>query len=815
MLKLLSCARGHFWESAVEPTQENAVPCPECGAPADELPLLDLAPDQITAELPPPVARPVEPILGDDGKPNVGGYEILEDLGRAHGKMRRYRARQLGINREVLLEVVLAKEDTGQHAWSALRGEASALGKIDHPNVVQIHDVGERDRQLFYNALELVSGPTLGQKASDKPLPLEQVMRVVELLARAVDHAHNKGILHRNLRPSRVLLQPVDGSKAEAESKDPAGVNCQLLSAFYVPKLIGFGLARKAVEGEAIDSDLFGDEIGYLSPEQVWGRAKDLGPTTDVYGLGGILYYLLAGRPPFRGPSYPDVLDAIQTAPLAPPSSARSVPADLEAICRKALGRSPRRRYASAAELADDLRRAQQGKPVSARTPSRAQRLGRWMRRRPGTVVLLLLLLTACVMWLISHKSGQSEAEHLRRELARSESQRRLAETNAKRQPGVTSQSARLQEFLNHKQTMDHVALQLSLGNNQGFRNVALDRLRTVPDNRKGFEWQYLWHRWQGRGSYEITDFDQDLTAMAFGPHNGRLLATAQTQRFANRRSQLRTWDVQTRTVTRSDDVPGAVVALALSPDGTRLAAAAGSEFRPTGGLRLFALGRDDKLQTLWENEQASRLSDVAFGPGGDRLAFARANGTGGMIDPRNQRMLVGQFGRGRFGGDEPVRVAVGPNHLILCVLGMNEAWVYHANGAEFRTLTGPGSVQALALAELADGNVRSLVAAVGRSDESITINYDFASGGEEVRLTNLGQTPRRLAFSPDGTRLAAAFADGQVRVWAYAGGVWVEVLAPLTLRGPETPIALAFSSNGKALAVGGGRKVIVWGVVE
>src|SRR5207244_567835 len=108
-------------------------------------------------------------------------------------------------------------------------------------------------------------------------------------------------------------------------------------------------------EGEAIDADLFGDEIGYLSPEQVWGRAKDLGPTTDVYGLGGILYYLLAGRPPYRGPSVPETFDAIQTAPLRSPSSARRVPADLEAICRKALTRSPRRRYASAAEMADDL----------------------------------------------------------------------------------------------------------------------------------------------------------------------------------------------------------------------------------------------------------------------------------------------------------------------------------------------------------------------------------------------------------------------------------------------------------------------------
>src|SRR5262249_8462858 len=152
-------------------------------------------------------------------------------------------------------------------------------------------------------------------------------------------------------RPSVVLLQPVEPSKEEARTKEPSGVTCQLHSGFFIPKLINFGVTRKAVEGEAIDSDLFGEEAGYLSPEQVCGPARDLGPHTDVYGLGGILYYLLSGRPPFQRQSYPETLDAIQTAALPSPSSARRVPADLEAICRKALTRSPRRRYASAADL--------------------------------------------------------------------------------------------------------------------------------------------------------------------------------------------------------------------------------------------------------------------------------------------------------------------------------------------------------------------------------------------------------------------------------------------------------------------------------
>src|SRR5262249_47377935 len=143
MLKLLTCARGHFWESADEPTPERPLACPECGAPADGLPLLDLAPEAMTAELPPPVAQIEIPLVGDDGRPNVAGFEITEDLGRSPTGVRLYRARQAGLGRDVLLEVVLAREDSSQNAWASLRGEANALGKLSHPNIIQIHEAGE------------------------------------------------------------------------------------------------------------------------------------------------------------------------------------------------------------------------------------------------------------------------------------------------------------------------------------------------------------------------------------------------------------------------------------------------------------------------------------------------------------------------------------------------------------------------------------------------------------------------------------------------------------------------------------------------
>src|SRR5262245_41944270 len=326
MLKLLTCVHGHFWEAAVPEGEAGpAPPCPECGSPAERLPVLDLAPgeDAVTA-LPAPPAGPA-PLFDNAGRPLVPGYEILETLGKAPTGVMRYRARQTLVNRQVLLEVVLAREDAGQQAWGCLRGSASALAKLSHPNLVQLHEAGERDRQVFYNALEFVDGPTLAQKVADKPLPFVQVARLLEVLARAVDYAHEEGVLHRNLKPSSVLLQPMPGPRTTDDVSLPAAW-VPLHGGWYVPRLTDFGLARKPVEGDVTDVELYGDLPGYLSPEQAWGRSREIGPATDVYGLGAILYHLLAGRPPFKGPTVADVLDAVQTAPLIPPADLRRVP---------------------------------------------------------------------------------------------------------------------------------------------------------------------------------------------------------------------------------------------------------------------------------------------------------------------------------------------------------------------------------------------------------------------------------------------------------------------------------------------------------
>ena len=309
---------------------------PDLRPPPDLGPMLDLEAASVPATAPVAPAGPL-PSMDSRGFPVVAGYEVLESHGQGTGGVRLYRARQLLVGRDVLLQVVFAREDSSQKAWNCLRSEASGHGKLTHPNVLCLYEIGERDRQLFYNAMEFIDGPTLAQKVADKPLPFDQIFVIMELLARAVAYANEQNVLHRHLEPSAVLLQRVPAPQIASKKNNSAGAVCRL-GGYYLPLIRGFGLARKPIEGDTFDAELYA-EPGFLSPEQAWGRSPTSGPHTDVYGLGGILYFLLCGRTPFRGPSLIDIVDAIQTAPLVSPSDIRNVPESLQYICKKALSR--------------------------------------------------------------------------------------------------------------------------------------------------------------------------------------------------------------------------------------------------------------------------------------------------------------------------------------------------------------------------------------------------------------------------------------------------------------------------------------------
>ena len=304
----------------------------------------------------------------------VPGYEVLEELGRG-GMGVVYRARDVRLNRPVALKMILAGVHAEEEDRSRFRREAEAIARLQHPGVVQIHEVGEHDGHPFF-ALEYCSGGGLDRKLVAGPMQPPEAAALVEKIAHAVQAAHDAQVIHRDLKPANVLLT-ADG----------------------VPKVTDFGLAKRLDDAGNTQSGAILGTPSYMAPEQASGRTKEIGPLSDVYSLGAILYECLTGRPPFRAATALDtVMQVVSADPVAPTLLNAKVPIDLETICLKCLHKEPAKRYASAAELADDLRRFSRGEIVKARPTGRTEKVWRWCKRNP----LATGLATAVSMALIS-----------------------------------------------------------------------------------------------------------------------------------------------------------------------------------------------------------------------------------------------------------------------------------------------------------------------------------------------------------------------------------------------------------------------------
>jgi serine/threonine-protein kinase len=330
--------------------------------------------------------------------PQIPGHEVETVLGRG-GMGIVFRARHVRLNRPVAIKMLLAGAYAQPTERERFRREAEAVASLRHPNVVQVYDVGEVDGHPYFT-MEYVDGGSLAQKLTGTPPPARAAAELLTTLAAAVHAAHVAGIVHRDLKPGNVLLA-ADGT----------------------PKVGDFGLARR-LDG---DSDLTrtGVAVGtpsYMAPEQVDGKTDAVGPATDVHALGSILYELLTGRPPFKGETSEETLrQVVSQDPVAPSKLNPRVPRDLETVCLKSLHKSPARRYASARELADDLGRFLEGKPVRARPVGIGERTVKWARRRPTVAVLVVALFALSAVaagtgiWL-RHQEADRRADKEKRE---------------------------------------------------------------------------------------------------------------------------------------------------------------------------------------------------------------------------------------------------------------------------------------------------------------------------------------------------------------------------------------------------------------
>jgi serine/threonine-protein kinase len=305
----------------------------------------------------------------DSDLPQIDGYDVEAILGRG-GMGVVFRARQHKLKRLVAVKTLLPGAYPGAQELARFRREAEAVAVLRHPNIVQVHDVGEMAGQPYFT-MELVEGGSLAQKIAGTPQPVRQAAELVATLASAVQFAHQSGIMHRDLKPANILLA-TDGT----------------------PKITDFGLARSIQEGPRLT--LTGARLGtpsYMAPEQALGKTSALGPAVDIYALGAVLYELLTGKPPFEGPTAAETeRRVIYEEPVPPSRSNVRVPRDLETICLKCLQKNPPRRYASAQDLADDLHRFLDGKPVLARPVGALERTVKWTRRRPAFATLLAAL---------------------------------------------------------------------------------------------------------------------------------------------------------------------------------------------------------------------------------------------------------------------------------------------------------------------------------------------------------------------------------------------------------------------------------------
>jgi serine/threonine protein kinase len=317
------------------------------------------------------------------GRPAVAGYEILEELGRG-GMGVVYLARQTALKRLVALKMIKAGDLADADELARFRREAEAVARLQHPHIVQIHEVGEHDGRPFFS-LEYVEGGTLARHLSGKPLPGRPAAELLETLSRAVHYAHQRGIIHRDLKPANVLLafSDVSHKRSEGERFCEASLNAA------VPKITDFGLAKQLhAEGTQTQSRAVLGTPSYMAPEQGVGNGPAVGPAADVYGLGAILYEVLTGRAPFVGESaYDTLVQVLNLDPVPPARLQPKVPRDLETICLKCLRKEPAERYGSAEELADDLRRFLEGQPIRARRAGRVERLVKWVKRRPAAAV--------------------------------------------------------------------------------------------------------------------------------------------------------------------------------------------------------------------------------------------------------------------------------------------------------------------------------------------------------------------------------------------------------------------------------------------
>ena len=706
-----------------------------------------------------------EPAPGADGPPPLrsapAGYEILGELGRG-GMGVVYKARQAGLNRLVALKMVLAGSHAGPDELARFRTEAEAVAALQHPNIVQIHEVGERDG-LPYFSLELVEGGSLADRLDGTPWPARAAAELVAALARATHYAHSRGVIHRDLKPANVLL----AACGLAPNAKPQAAT---------PKITDFGLAKQ-IDGAA-GRTRTGTVMGtpsYMAPEQAGGQSKEIGPACDTYALGAILYELLTGRPPFRAETPLDtILQVIGNEPVPPRRLVPQVPRDLETICLKCLQKSPAKRYATAGALADDLQRFLDSQPIQARPTPAWERLAKWVRRRPAVAALTLLsAVTAAVGFaLVTWQWREADAARTRAEGART------GEERQRRQAEDALREAQVNLYFNH--------IALADGEwHAGNPDRAEELLDACPAELREWEWGYL-KRLCHSDLLTVGPPVMGFSGIAYSP-DGKYLATAGLG------TDLLLLDAAGGEVVRTlRGHSNPVVAVAFSPDGRRLASGGYDEDEGKGELKVWDVADGREVFTAPGNQGG--VTALAFSPDGQRLAVAAG-------DPMNDKPADVRVFDAATG--DVFRTLRGPAGKVNAVAFSPDGHTLVAAGGSPRTLSA-----AIKVWEADTGKELPSFVGHGRAMTGV-IQGGMPLGAFQAMVNSgHGRGVSGLAFSPDSKYLATAGWDQTARVWEVPSRK-----AVLTYYGHGSALSgVAFSPDGRHVASTGlDRSVHVW----
>ncbi len=707
-----------------------------------------------------------------------GEYELLAEVARG-GMGIVFKARQSRLNRIVALKMILGRAFARKSDIKRFHLEAEAAAQLQHPHIVPIYEVGEHCGQHYFS-MGFVDGESLSSRIARDPLPPSDAARLVELVATAVQYAHERGVIHRDLKPANILL-------------DKAGQ----------PYVSDFGLAKQLrVESSLTTAGQVMGTPGYMPPEQATGNVDQVTESADVYGLGAVLYASLTGRPPFQADNPVDTLSqVVEREPVSPRLLNPSVSKDLETICLKCLEKDRRKRYPSAGDLAAELRRYLDGRPILARSIGRMARSWRWCRRKPAVAFLVFLFSTSvlagtAVSTYFAFKANErAKSESALRGIAEQrEQEANEARTTAQQETTRTKVALKDAERSAYFNCITATYLEWQANNPQRAREL----LNSCPERfqfwseLRNWEWDYL----QSLCNAEDLTLDGHtdwVMSVAFAT-NGDLLASC------SRDGTVRIWNLGTQqTEFELAAHQGSATSVAFHPD-SHLLATCGQD----GLVKLWNASTGELSREFGSHDGQGEC--VTFSSDGRLLASAARDQSINIWDPESG-VLLNAF-RQPFAHVYRLAFSPGGNKLAAVAGGSpdigGKVFVFDTESGEIlQTLEGHTSLTT----SVGYSSTGTQIAA-GSYDGTVRV-WDVTSGEETLTFQGHKDYISALAFSPDGQRIATASSDfqgggsrgsGEVKIWSAVDGREL-----LTLRGhTERVRQIAFSADGVRLATAG-----------